>query len=654
MVKRLLISIMAFALFATQAYAQLSTNKDKFLGNITTTWSSDMDFEGFIFSDYWNQVTPENATKWESVEGTRGSYNWWGSDKAATYAAQKGIPFKFHTLVWGSQFPGWLRDISPEERYQAIVKWMDAVKAHYPNLPIIDVVNEAIEGHQRETYLMIEALGGKGVTGYDWIIRAFEMAAERWPDAILVYNDFNSLQYDVPQFVDLVCTLRDAGAPIDAYGCQAHELYGCSKATLQYSMSFTQNVLKMPMYITEYDIGTQSDSEQLKYYKEHIPTMWEADYCAGVTLWGWFYGHTWTNDGAGYSGLIRDGKERSALTWLRQYMQTAAAKNAKSPFPGMVKEASVYVKPSALLVTQNTPVSIEVKARLRTKTISRIDLYVGNTLLQSFTQQPYTCSFTPEVSGRYELRAVVTATDGSTYERFSGVNVSDEFIPQPGVTAAVGKRYVSVSEIGTRTFAIVNEQDGKAIYGSGEQNLGYDNFATAFTNEAAGYYFRLESLKNDADPAVRNYYRLRLIDPKGYEYNIWGKPGYLNSQPVETGWCSFILGLTAGNGEDMKNGAVWDVQYVDGKGFTLRNIGTGLYLHDASPAKYEEPAYFTFCSLKAATTGVKRVSGVGKDATAAGDAAVYNLQGMKVGNAAHLDLLPRGIYLIGGRKVAVE
>ena len=23
--------------------------------------------------------------------------------------------------------------------------------------------------------------------------------------------------------------------------------------------------------------------------------MWEADYCAGVTLWGWFYGKTWVD-----------------------------------------------------------------------------------------------------------------------------------------------------------------------------------------------------------------------------------------------------------------------------------------------------------------------------------------------------------------------
>ena len=64
------------------------------------------------------------------------------------------------------------------------------------------------------------------------------------------------------------------------------------------------------------------------------------------------YGNTWIDDKntgeKGISGIIKNKKERSALTWLREYMQTDAAKNAKSPFPGMKKEASVYVRPESL------------------------------------------------------------------------------------------------------------------------------------------------------------------------------------------------------------------------------------------------------------------------------------------------------------------
>lgn len=646
-VKAFTVSVFASLLpLATQA--QLSTNPDKFLGNITTEWTN-MDYDGFVFSDYWDQVTPENATKWGCVEGTRGTYGWWNADVAADYAKQHGFPFKFHTLVWGSQFPDWLRDLSVEARYDAIVKWMDAAKQHYPDLPMIDVVNEAVEGHQGETYLVKDALGGGGVTGYDWIIRAFEMAAERWPDAILIYNDYNSIQYDTDQFVELVRTIRDAGAPIDAYGCQAHELYGCSQSTLKASMTSTQNALKMPMYITEYDIGTSNDNEQRNNYKQHIPVMWEADYCAGITLWGWHYGHTWTNDGKGYSGLIRNKKERPAMTWLREYMQTDKAKQAKSPFPGMVKEASVYVKPAALRVSKDVPVAIEVSARLKTKTIKSVDLYVNSQLLHSLTEPPYTYSYTPASAGKYELKAVVTATDGSQYERYSGFTALDGYVPQDGATATVGKRFTSLEEIGSQVFAIVNEQDSKALYGSNEQNLAYGDYQKAFAADVSGYYFRLESLKNDADAAVRDYYLLRLIRPDLSEYSIWGKPGYLNSQPVDGGWCSFILGLTKGNGEDMKNGAVWDIQYVEGKGFSLRNVATGLYLHDAAPAKYEVPVYFTFCTLDT-DTSVKGVRQSGNT-----DDAVYDLHGRRVSNGKGPDSqLKKGLYIRNGKLFQVS
>jgi hypothetical protein len=92
-------------------------------------------------------------------------------------------------------------------------------------------------------------------------------------------------------------------------------------------------------------------------------------------------------------------------------------------------------------------------------------------------------------------------------------------------------------------------------------------------------------------------YLLRGVTPDGSEYNIWGNPGYLNSQPVD-GWCSFILGLNNQNGQDIVDGAVWDIQYKEGQGFSLKNVGTGKYLQDALPAKYDDPMYFSFYSLK--------------------------------------------------------
>ena len=391
----------------------LSANPNKFLGNITT--SGRVNPHGLEYASMWNQLTAENESKWGSVEGAaRGKFNWQGSDNAYRYCKDHGIPFKFHCLIWGAQYPRWMDSLSVDEQRAAIEEWMDAIKERYPDQPMIDVVNEAVKGHQPAPFR--EALGGEGKTGFDWIIRAFEMAHERWPDAILIYNDYNTFRWQKNEFIQLVSTLRDAGAPIDAYGCQSHELTDMPFDEFRQAMTDIQSALRMPMYSTEYDIGTESDSLQLAQYQQQIPFMWQQDYCAGITLWGYVYGRTWTRDGN--SGIIRDGKERPALTWLRQYMRSAEAQQARSPFPAMRKEASLYIKPSALSVACGQSVTVDINARLRTKTIDHIYLYMVSVRLFTLTRAPFTVQVKPATAGRHELRAVLTATDGSSYERY--------------------------------------------------------------------------------------------------------------------------------------------------------------------------------------------------------------------------------------------
>lgn len=48
----------------------------------------------------------------------------------------------------------------------------------------------------------------------------------------------------------------------------------------------------------------------------------EEERIAGITLWGYIYGKTWASCNAkdlGCSGIIRDGKDRPAMTWLKEY-----------------------------------------------------------------------------------------------------------------------------------------------------------------------------------------------------------------------------------------------------------------------------------------------------------------------------------------------
>lgn len=425
--------LMAATVCGMSANAQLSTNPDKFLGNITTSYN--VDYGNTPFYKMWNQITCENESKWASVEGTNNQFNWGGSDNAYNYAKSHGFPFKFHALVWGAQYPKWLESQTPDQRYNEIVQWYDAVKAKYPDLQLIDVVNEAIKGHQAGTPYFIEALGGTGKTGYDWLIKAFELAYERWPNAILIYNDFNTFQWNTEEYIDIVKTLRDAGAPIDAYGCQSHDLTDCSKEHFYQVMDRLQNTLKMPMYSTEYDIGTDDDQLQLQRYQEQIPYMWEKDYVAGVTLWGYIYGRTWTTNGN--SGIIKDGVERPAMKWLREYMQSDVAKNAKSPFPKMKKEASLYIKPEAIRVEKDKPFKISVEASLATKRLRSVQLYANDELIETFTEQPFETYYTPTNEGTVMFKAIAVCPGSTRFERYSEVQVVPPRGPFKGTPAAI-------------------------------------------------------------------------------------------------------------------------------------------------------------------------------------------------------------------------
>lgn len=412
--------MMAACLCILPASAQLSSNPNKFLGNITTRGNVEPGGGVPKYYTLWNQITCENESKWSSVEGTRGTFNWGGANNAFNYAKQHNFTYKFHALVWGAQYPSWLENLSAKERFAAMTNWFDHAKSQYNTLPMIDVVNEAVGMHQQGNPMMKETLGGGGKTGYDWLIKAFEMAYERWPDAILIYNDYNSIRWDLNNYITLVQTLRDAGAPIDAYGNQSHELSDISLDELERVLKQQQDALKMPMFSTELDIDIADDTKQKLQYQKVLPAFWEKPYCAGVTLWGHVLGATWVDN----SGLYRNGEERPAMTWIKEYMQTDAAKNAEGPLPGTKKEASIYIRPAAQKVAKDDVLPIKVRARLATKSIEKVDFYVNDELVKTMTEEPYIVEYTADKVGDCFTKAVVTATDGSTYERYGYFKVA--------------------------------------------------------------------------------------------------------------------------------------------------------------------------------------------------------------------------------------
>lgn len=162
-------------------------------------------------------------------------------------------------------------------------------------------------------------------------------------------------------------------------------------------------------------------------------------------------------------------------------------------------------------------------------------------------------------------------------------------------TVQLGEEFKSVAALDGKTFAIVNQAEEKALFGPNNQNLGYDVYASAFSSSNSGFAWKIESLAGNADESIRGYYLIRLVKPDGSVFgdDDWGGR-YLNSQST-TGWCCFNLGLTEKMGQDIDNGAVWEIQYVEGQGFSLKNIGTGLYKgFGTGTANAAEAAYWSF------------------------------------------------------------
>ena len=323
--------------------APLAEGATKFVGNITTNGQVRSDF-----GQYWNQITAENECKWASIEGTQGRYNWSGCDAAYNWAKQNNAHFKFHALVWGSQYPNWLNGKSAADTKTAITNWMDAVKNHYPDLEMIDVVNEAIktnDGKYHSAYgpqgnnNIIAALGGDN-GNYEFVTTAFKMARERWPDAILIYNDYNTVQWQKNEGIDLINKIKAAGAPVDAYGLQAHDMQKAGGGnggtggggscldinTLKSAIEEIWNKTQMPMFISEYDIATEDDNDQKNCYEQQISYFMENEHIAGITLWGYIYGSTWTTNGN--SGIIKNGNDRPAMTWLKSYLPSHPGQNS--------------------------------------------------------------------------------------------------------------------------------------------------------------------------------------------------------------------------------------------------------------------------------------------------------------------------------------
>lgn len=428
--KKVLFSVATSLLLMSQAAnAQLAKgNPCKFLGNITT--------RGAIPSNYatmWDQLTPENETKWgsiankevQSVDEALRSWNWTSAVNHYNWCKKNGVQFKFHCLLWTSQYPSYLKNFTGARLKKQIDIWFEACSKKFPDVTIIDVVNEALPGHaegdnngQAKTFknnLAAAMVSGSKPSDYRWITEAFKMARKFFPNAVLVYNDYNTFKWSKNDFITLVSTLVKQGAPIDAYGHQSHDLNTMSGSDFKTALYDIHNQItqksgrELACYLTEYDIAKQGDNGQKTRYSEQIPIAWEAKFVAGITLWGYVHGATWVDD----SGLIKNGQDRPAMTWLRQYMASDKAKAARANTCG--KDAAKGVKNVSLTINAASKVialgdSVKITAEMNEAKNIRFNANG----VQIKDKWVFPCEFywTPSEAGDYKIEATGVNNNG--------------------------------------------------------------------------------------------------------------------------------------------------------------------------------------------------------------------------------------------------
>ena len=507
---------------AVSSYAGpgLADGAAKFVGNITTRGQVRSDF-----TQLWNQITAENECKWGSINTARGQFNWSGCDAAYNWAKQNGGHFKFHALVWGSQYPNWIKGKSASETKEIITEWFDAVAKHYPDLEMIDVVNEAIRTGNNNYHSdypstnIIQALGGDN-GNYEFVAEAFRMARKRWPNAILIYNDYNTVQWQKNEGIDLIQKLKKAGAPVDAYGLQAHDMQvsggqaggqggggSCLNInTLKSTIEEIWTKTQIPLFISEYDIASNDDNDQKNCYSQQISYFMENEHIAGITIWGYIYGATWTS--GGNSGIIRDGKDRPAMTWLKDYL----SKNKGVNTTGLATGVLTPVEPEPQLPFKGEALAVPGKIEIEDFDIPGKGKNEDGTSNESYGDDS-------ENHGDSDYRK---DTGADLYKKATGIalgyNTTGDWYEYTINVAEAGD-YTAIASVATEgTGAFTLSLDGKSLAEFEVTGTSYDEFSDVkkkVTLPAGKHVLRMDVTQQYFDIDYINFVKGEVSDNPG-------------------------------------------------------------------------------------------------------------------------------------------
>ena len=247
-------------------------------------------------------ITPENATKWGSLQPEDPQH--WSFEEADTIidaADGAGQAIKGHALVWHNQLPPFVTDdLTPEQLTQTMHRHIRKVVRRYrKQIRAWDVVNEAVadDATLRDT-VFLRKLG----PGY--LADAFREAHRADRKAVLYYNDY-SIDVINPKsdaVYALVQSLLEAGVPIGGVGFQMHlEAQNAPTTEAMVANLSRFAALGLRVNISELDVRVRllpgdmatKLAVQKQVYHRVVAACMQVERCESVTAWGFTDLHSW-------------------------------------------------------------------------------------------------------------------------------------------------------------------------------------------------------------------------------------------------------------------------------------------------------------------------------------------------------------------------
>ncbi|MEU3613336.1 non-reducing end alpha-L-arabinofuranosidase family hydrolase [Streptomyces sp. NPDC006872] len=231
----------------------------------------------------FTMVTPENEMKWDTIERSRGAFNFVPADQITNRAPARGQRVRGHTLVWHSQLPSWVSSLTDANTLRSVLNnHITTVMNHYKGkVHSWDVVNEAFAdgGSGAHRPSVFQNLLGDG-----FIEQAFRTARAADPAAKLCYNDYNIENWSDAKTQGVYRMVRDfkaRGVPVDCVGFQAHFGAGGPPTSFQTTLA-NFAALGVDVQITELDIAQASTTA----YANSVRACMNVARCTGITVWG--------------------------------------------------------------------------------------------------------------------------------------------------------------------------------------------------------------------------------------------------------------------------------------------------------------------------------------------------------------------------------